>query len=144
MKTDKHHPENITTNLKEKGLRNTPHRRKIIGMLEGASQPQCAEQIFLVLKLEDTSISLSTVYRVLETLAKKGLVEKIHIMNEDRFSYKMIQKKHTHHFICLRCHKMIELPECPMESMEKSLKDSDNLQVIGHRLEIYGYCSRCH
>ncbi|MCE5224179.1 transcriptional repressor [bacterium] len=124
------------------GFKNTPHRRRIIEIL-GVNQPLSAEQIFLAMKTEGVLISFSTVYRILETLSKSGVVEKMHMLNEEKCRFSLHPKDHKHHFICLRCHTMIELQECPMEALERTLEDEDGLQVTGHQLEIYGYCSHC-
>lgn len=125
------------------GIKNTPHRNKIIQLLENHPKPLSAEEIFLVLRSEGLPISLSTVYRILERLLQAGIVQKWHLFNEGRVSYAIQTKKHLHHFICLRCHRMIELPDCPIEAMERNLEKQDGIQVTGHQLELYGYCSHC-
>ncbi|MDD4663327.1 MAG: transcriptional repressor [Caldisericia bacterium] len=135
--------DQITKELTLIGLKNTPHRRKILQILD-VNQPLTAEQIFLALKAEGVLINLSTVYRTLEMLSKSGFVQKMHIFHEEKCRFTLQSKEHKHHFICLRCHTMIELQECPMEAIEKTLEDEDGLQVTGHQLEIYGYCSHCH
>jgi len=125
------------------GIKNTPHRRKIMHLLQENPRALSAEQIFIMLQSTDTLISLSTVYRILEKLSQTGIVQKWHLLDEEKVRFSICSSQHQHHFICLRCHAMIELPECPMAFIEKNLHEQKGIQVTGHQLEVYGYCSRC-
>ncbi|WP_138204970.1 Fur family transcriptional regulator [Haloimpatiens lingqiaonensis] len=129
--------------LEEKGIKNTKHRIAILGILAETQMPLTAEEVFLNLKDKDISIWISTVYRTLETLSAKGLTIKSSFMDDGKARYQLNQNEHKHHLICIKCHKMIPIDECPFHDIEEELKDKVNFQVIGHKFEIYGYCSEC-
>lgn len=129
--------------LVKEGVKRTKHRKAILEILEQSETPLTADEIFLALKEKNTSIWLSTVYRTLEMLTEKEVVLKSTIMGEDKARYELKCDEHKHRFICVGCHKMIPLMDCPLEEFEKKLKDKMDFDVTGHNLEIYGYCHDC-
>lgn len=139
-------PENessINELLAKEGVKRTKHRKAILEILEGSETPLTADEIFLTLKEKHTSIWLSTVYRTLEILTEKDVVLKSTSMGEDKARYELKHDEHRHRFVCVGCHKMIPLLDCPLEDFEKKLKDKMDFDVTGHNLEIYGYCHDC-
>lgn len=139
-------PENessINELLAKEGVKRTKHRKAILEILKGSETPLTADEIFLMLKEKHTSIWLSTVYRTLEILTEKDVVLKSTSMGEDKARYELKQDEHRHRFVCVGCHKMIPLFDCPLEDFEKKLKDKMDFDVTGHNLEIYGYCHDC-
>ena len=60
--------------LKNGNLKATKHRYAILEVLERNESPVTAEDLYIKLKEQGVSISLSTVYRGLETLHEKGIV----------------------------------------------------------------------
>ncbi|HVJ49374.1 transcriptional repressor [Desulfitobacterium sp.] len=134
---------NINELLAKEGVKRTKHRKAILEILEGTDSPLTADEIFLTLKEKSTSIWLSTVYRTLEMLTEKEVVLKSTSMGEDKARYEIKHDEHHHRFVCVGCHKMIPLLDCPLEGFEKKLKDKMDFDVTGHNLEIYGYCHDC-
>ncbi len=129
--------------LSRKGLKNTKHRLEVLMILDEAKEPMTAEQIFLDMKTGDSSISLSTVYRMMEILARKALVTRTNFMGDNCFRYEINRMEHKHRLICTQCNKMISVKGCPIENYERSLYDETGFRATGHRLEIYGVCSDC-
>ncbi|MPN57397.1 hypothetical protein SDC9_205091 [bioreactor metagenome] len=56
--------------------------------------------------------------------------------------YQLNRNQHKHYAICLSCHKVIEMDNCPMETFTPQLADQD-FRVLGHKVEMYGYCKDC-
>jgi Fur family ferric uptake transcriptional regulator len=129
--------------LAREGVKNTKHRNAILGIIEQSKRPLTAEEIFLSLKEKHTSIWLSTVYRTLDILTSKNMIVKLTLMDDDKARYEINHNEHKHHIICVGCHKMITIGDCPVEKFEKTLKEKINFNVTGHKLEIYGYCQGC-
>lgn len=129
--------------LKREGLKNTKHRNAILEVIENSDQPITAEQIFLDLKGKKTSINLSSVYRILESLVSKGLVIKSNITGDNKASYELNRLEHKHHLICSGCKKMFSVDGCPLEEYEKQLKVKMDFDITGHKLEIFGFCKEC-
>lgn len=129
--------------LAREGVKNTKYRNSILEIIEQSKIPLTADEIFLILKQKHGSIWLSTVYRTLEILNSKDLITKLTIMDDDKARYEINHKEHRHYVICVTCHKIITFSDCPVEKFEKTLKQKIDFNVIGHKLEIYGYCQDC-
>jgi len=127
--------------LKSEGLKNTKHRREIIGIIGKSKQPISAEQIYFELKKDNNSINLSTVYRILNVLTIKKIIIKSDY--DDKFLYEINENKHSHHFICSECKMMFKIDNCPLENYEKTIRENLGFDVTGHKLEIYGLCRNC-
>jgi Fur family ferric uptake transcriptional regulator len=127
--------------LKHEGLKNTKHRTAIIKMLEQSEQPLTAEQIYLELKEKNSSINLSTVYRILNVLTTKSILNKSDF--EEKTLFEINANEHTHRFICSECKKMFKIIGCPLEGYEKNLHDKLGIEITGHKLELYGLCKGC-
>ena len=120
--------------LTDAGLKCTAQRRQVIDILNKADAPLTVENIFE----RSSDISLSTVYRIVERLAEKGIVTKNTIRDSDKFYYELADNKHRHYAICLGCGGMKYVDICPVHDLK-----IDGFTVTGHKLEIYGYCDKC-
>ncbi|MCX7842121.1 MAG: transcriptional repressor [Clostridia bacterium] len=129
--------------LKKEGLKSTKHRNAILGIMEEGDEPLTAEAVFLKLKDMNTSISLSTVYRILETLVSKGVIIKSSVTCENKAVFEMNRMEHKHHLVCTGCKRMVSVEGCPFEEYEKKLKGLRGFDITGHKLEIYGVCPDC-
>lgn len=129
--------------LKQAGLKNTKHRTSVLEILSGSDQPVSAEQVFLKLAEKGVNANLSTVYRILESFAAKGLAVKTNIGSDTKALFEISSTGHRHHMICIKCRKMTSVEDCPLEEYEKMLQKKTGFNVTGHKLEIYGYCEEC-
>lgn len=128
--------------LTKKGCKNTKSREAIIGVLEKAEAPISAEEIFIRVKESGSSANLSTVYRTLELMESKGLVEKT-IINDNKARFELTGDRHKHHLICTGCMKMVAIDICPLEALERDVGSKTKFDITGHRLELYGLCPEC-
>ena len=124
------------------GIKKTKQRKLVFSVLESAVSPLSAMDIFKQIEKEDSTFWLSTVYRVLEFFVNEGLAVKTTVMNDSMALYTLRHERHMHYAICLACHKVIEMENCPMETFEPLLADSE-FHVLGHKVEMYGYCKDC-
>lgn len=120
------------------GLKHTRQRGQVMELLEKAEKPLSAVDI----AKEAGAISLSTVYRILDSFEDCHLVEKITLPSCDTAFYKLSSGTHTHYATCLSCHKQIPLSFCPIEEL-KLVEDNEEFTITGHKLELYGYCREC-
>lgn len=129
--------------LRSSNLKSTKHRIAILEILKGSKLPLSAEDIYIMLRKDNVSISLSTVYRVLEVLHEKEIVARVSIPDDSRAAYELCINEHHHHLMCIKCRKILPLEGCPLEEYEKLLEDRFGFTVKGHNLEVYGYCDSC-
>lgn len=122
------------------GVKRTRQREGVLRVLEHAEKPLSAMEICS--RIDGGAAWLSTVYRILETFEAKGVIHKISVLNSDMAAYELAQSQHRHYAICLGCHKIVSMEECPVEKLAPRIGES-GFHVTGHNLEIYGYCSTC-
>jgi len=123
-------------------LKKTKHRQCVLSILENAKKPLSAMEVFSDIEESGDTIWLSTIYRILDLFVKNNMVLKINVMDSDVALYELNHFVHKHYAICIGCNKIIAMENCPMEAFIPKVNDSD-FHVIGHNLEIYGYCKNC-
>ncbi|RDU23505.1 Fur family transcriptional regulator [Anaerosacchariphilus polymeriproducens] len=129
--------------LRENGLKSTKNRKAIIDVLVKNEQPMTAEEIYNRIKGKKIALNISTVYRTLDTLYEKGMVNKLNFLNNDRMLFEYNSMEHKHYLICLDCKKIITIKKCPLAPYEKFLENETNFKIEGHRLYLYGHCMQC-
>lgn len=129
--------------LRTGNLKSTKHRNALLEALESSGFPLTAEDLFLKLKEKNVSISLSTVYRILETLVDKGFVSRSQLADENKALYELSHKDHHHHLRCVKCRQILPVDGCPLKEYEQLLEDRFGFTVKGHNLEVFGYCEKC-
>jgi Fur family ferric uptake transcriptional regulator len=88
-------------------------------------------------------VGTATIYRTLDVLVRSGLV-RAHDFGEGFKRYEpMPQQAHHEHLICLRCGRVVEFQNEPLERMLPIIADEHAFQHQRHRVEIYGLCREC-
>ncbi len=121
-------------------IKNTIQRDAILKYLKQNKNHPTAQEVYDVIKKEMPHISLATVYRNLNLMAKDGLILKIEINKEQHFDGNACSHQH---FICKKCGKIFDLFN---EKITKYvIKQS---KVKGFKIEcanimLSGYCKNC-
>lgn len=124
------------------GIKKTKQRASVLKVLENAPAPISAMELYECIEKEDSPVWLSTVYRILEMFVSKGFVMKTTVMDNDMAVYELNRNMHMHYAVCVDCHKIVAMNNCPMAEFTPKLAD-DEFHVLGHRVEMYGYCKDC-
>ncbi|MGI6161657.1 MAG: Fur family transcriptional regulator [Christensenellales bacterium] len=124
------------------GLKKTKQREYVLDTLEKAGKPISAAEIYATILKDGHSVSLSTVYRILYALQNKEAVIKTTIMDSDTSLYELNRSTHRHYAYCVDCRKAVAMDACPIEKFLPGL-DEAGFEVIGHKMEVYGHCSKC-
>lgn len=129
--------------FKDNKIKNTKQRSIILDILKTSDDSLTAEEIFMLAKDIDETISLSTIYRSLTLFVEKKFLIKMSAIEENLSKYQINNTDHAHYLVCLNCNKKIEVSYCPLSVYEENLREKHNFQVTGHKLEIFGYCQNC-
>ena len=124
------------------GLKRTKSREAVMAVLEKEPLPVTALSLFEKLQLGKESIWLSTVYRVLESFVEKNAVLKIMPTDSTMAVYQWNRHEHTHYAVCVDCHLMVPVKDCPFKYVAPPVAGGD-FHIVGHNLELYGYCDKC-
>ena len=87
------------------GIKNTKQRNMIFDILKEESLPLTAERVFFKAKEIDPTLSLSTVYRILDVFVDKGMVLKSSITEDNKAMFELNRMEHKHHLVCICCKK---------------------------------------
>ncbi len=124
------------------GLRVTSQRALILEIIRHGRGHLDADEIYRRAREKHSRLSLSTVYRTLQTLKKLGLVEELHF-DEEHHHYEVKPAAEHHHLICLGCGKVVEF-KCPLsQEMKDGVSREKNFEVTEVEVQMRGYCSKC-
>jgi Fur family ferric uptake transcriptional regulator len=137
------HHHTHTISLEDTGLKKTKHRQLLLQLLQSDDCLVSAEDLYLEALKHDQSISLSTVYRTLETFMEHDIVGTVQLEQENKLLYELAHHSHLHHLICTECHKVIHIEECPVKSLQETIGSKYDFQIQHHNLEFYGICDDC-
>ncbi|OHB75899.1 MAG: hypothetical protein A2Z34_09175 [Planctomycetes bacterium RBG_16_59_8] len=124
--------------LKEMGIVTTSQRIEILDLIKNTDTHPTAEEVYHLVKERFPTISLATVYNILEKFVEVGEVRQLSIRREKAC---FDGQTHTHHhFYCNKCKKISNVEiACPVAKSE---------HVCGHNVEelqayFYGVCQGC-
>lgn len=123
------------------GIKRTKQRDAVVRILEAAETPLSAMEIYARIEKSGEPVWLSTVYRTLELFTEKEFVHKTAVLDDDMAYYELNMHGHRHYAVCVGCHKIVPIAGCPISDYKPDLKGS--FRVVGHRVEMYGYCKDC-
>ena len=135
--------EKIRQTLNISGLRITSQRALILEVIRHGQGHLDADEVYRRARERQPRLSLSTVYRTLQTLKKLGLVEEVHF-DEAHHHYEVKPSTEHHHLVCLGCGRVIEF-QYPLAHLVKSkVTEAKDFEISDTELRITGYCSKCH
>lgn len=125
-----------------RGVKRTRQRVQVLEAMTGAGVPLTVPDLSALLERRGTPIPVSTIYRILDTFAEHGMAMKTQIEESGMAVYEPQCEGHRHYAVCVLCHRVIPMQNCPMESFLPRLTE-EGFHVLGHRLQMYGYCAQC-
>jgi len=128
--------------LNAAGLRSTNQRALILEVIRHGQGHMDADEVYRRARKKQPRLSLSTVYRTLQTLKELRLVEEVHF-DEAHHHYEVKSSPEHHHLVCLGCGKVVEF-ECPMsQKMKEDVSREKGFRVINSEVRMTGYCPTC-
>lgn len=123
--------------------RNTKQKQLILSILCEAERPLSINEIYSKIVNILPSIAKSTIYRNIDSLLQKDLIDKYNFNQKEVFyRFKNSSNEHKHYVICDNCKNVFDLPMCPINQIENSL-DEKGFIVQKHQIEISGICKNC-
>ncbi len=104
------------------------------------------EQISADLEARTPGLSLSTIYRTLETLAELGFVTHVHL-SHGTTAYHLTQAPsgdgHVH-AQCRACGRVIDFPSDILNPVRRKLSALAGFTLEPHHVALSGLCQDCH
>ncbi|MGA0133304.1 MAG: Fur family transcriptional regulator [Opitutales bacterium] len=131
--------EAAVARMKEKSLRVTAPRLKLLRVLAESAQPLSAEDVHRL--AGQGALDLVTAYRSLSAMEEAGVVQR-HPMERGRTLYALASGHHHHHVVCRRCGRIERLPGCDTSRVEAAAL-ARGYADLTHVMEFYGVCPDC-
>lgn len=128
--------------LRSRGLKATPSRVALLGILKKAKKPLSITALERTLAKE--KINNVTFYRMVEDFTNAGMVRPVDVRH-GHAHYELIPSNEHHHLICTRCGKINDVTGClPDNFAAKALRaNPDFVKITDHALELFGLCKKC-
>lgn len=125
--------------LKENKLKITDKRMRMIDIFLDEDRYLSARELQEMMNVEYPGISYDTIYRNLYTLNDIEVLEKTTFNGEMQYKISCTTHHH-HHFICNSCGDTRVIHYCPVDTWANEL---DDVEIINHKVELYGLCKSC-
>lgn len=126
------------------GLRHGEARERVIELLGGESCALSAVEIEDALRASGRPTGRASIYRVLELLVEKDLVERIEVGDGvSRFEPSHPGGEHHHHLVCEGCGRLVAFDDPGLERAIGRLSDRLGLRVDHHEVVLRGSCGAC-
>lgn len=124
-------------------VRETPARRAVVSVLERErGRRLTAQQVHRRAERHRPGIGLATVYRALSALASEGVVDVVSTDKREA-AYRLCSAGHHHHLLCTKCGAVIEIGDCDVGAVERTLARRYRFRITAHSLTFSGLCASC-
>jgi Fur family peroxide stress response transcriptional regulator len=124
------------------GLAVTVQRRRIFEALADRTDHPTPDQVYAAVKDTLPGVSRTTVYRVLDTLVRVGVVSKA--SSPGAASRVDPRTSRHHHLVCQRCDRLFDLDE---DAVEHRVRTPDvrrrGFAIRGYSIYFTGLCAAC-
>ncbi len=138
--------QDLRGKLYERGYKMTPQRKQILQIFVEHPEHLSAEDVYGILREQDSEIGLATVYRALDLLSELGILVKIDFGDGcARYELNTADPNvhHHHHLICVKCKKVIEFEDDLLDNLEATISKKSGFQILNHEVKFFGYCKDC-
>jgi Fur family peroxide stress response transcriptional regulator len=123
------------------GLNVTPQRLAVYKALISDDSHPSPDTIHKTVKPDFPTISFATVYKILETFEKKGIISKVTTLH-NTLRYDSVTKRH-HHIICVNCKKIIDLKSKDLDSLPIPAEVKQGNKLIDFNVHFNVICCDC-
>jgi len=120
----------------DKGLCMTDQRRIVAKVLSTTHDYPDIEELHRRVRKIDSRIGLSTIYRTVRLLCRKGIIEK-HNFGVGRARLERTTDNHHHYLIDMHSGKVVEFRSDEIERLLTEIARQLGYRIVGHRLELY-------
>ncbi len=135
--------EVLSQYLKEKGIRRSEQRAKVLEVFLNTERHLTADQLYEIIRKKYPQIGYATVYRAMKVITGAGIAEEIDFGDGvKRFEHKYGHEHHDH-LICVGCGKFIEALSPQIEKLQKELAKEYGFNLLRHKMQLFGICRVC-
>jgi len=136
--------ERFVERCRAAGLVLTPQRLAVFRHLEAGHGHPSAEELYAAVRRELPTLSLATVYKTLDTLARIGAVRRV--SGAGAGSRWDTGLESHHHLVCIECGSVRDVADARLDAVKRravALASRHGFRASGHVVEILGHCADC-
>jgi Fur family ferric uptake transcriptional regulator len=134
----------ILARFRSAGMRITKSRQRIVTTLLRADRPLSLHEIQAGAATEAVRPDFTTVFRIMNTLEKMQLVQKVNLKRASRYYELVNPQEHHDHIVCTECGRVTLMMEaCPVEKYQRTVERRYGYADLKHSLEFFGKCPAC-
>tara|TARA_A100001037_G_C14883103_1_gene514887 strand:- start:214 stop:615 length:402 start_codon:yes stop_codon:yes gene_type:complete len=119
----------------------SPRQNQILEALGMCDDEVSGQELHRRLQQGESSMGLTTVYRNLQVLLKKGLVRSRNLPAGEVL-YAPVDRD-IHHLTCVDCGQSTRLKGCPVKDIKLPKNKDQKFELLFHTLEFFGLCEHC-
>lgn len=136
--------EHVHEVLARAGFKRGGARERVIELLARQPCALSAVQIEDALREQGTPTGRASIYRVLELLTERGLLERVTVdPGQAMFERVAPDGEHHHHLLCEQCGRLVAFDDPGLEQAIDSLSQRLGVRVAHHDVVLRGACARC-
>ena len=124
------------------GVRITNQRALLLALIRQGKGHLDADELYRRAREKQPRLSLSTVYRTLQTFKRLGLVEERHF-DESHHRYEVKSSAEHHHLVCLGCGGVVEFQYPLARYVKRNVVEAKDFEIVDTEIRMTGYCSKC-
>jgi len=129
--------------IQKQGLKRTAQRDLILDVFLHTEGHLSGEDLYRLVREQDSNVGQTTVYRTLKLLTDAGLAREVRF-GDGRAHYEHNYKhQHHDHMICSECGKIIEFFSPELEAIQDQMAAKYKFELTSHLLRMIGVCSDC-
>jgi Fur family peroxide stress response transcriptional regulator len=134
--------QELVEKIRQRGGRLTPQRVAVLRILAESKGHPSVEQIYDRIKADFPTTSLATIYKTVSLLKEMGEVLELGFADgSNRYDG---NKPYPHpHLVCTQCGEIHDLEVPALSDILHQISHDVGYEIVGHRLDIYGVCSKC-
>ncbi len=133
--------ERVHAYLASKGLRKTPQRDAIVQAAFSTTEHYTAEELLVMARKVDRSVSRATVYRTLPLLVECGVLREMDFGKDYKYYDPNYLDHPTHnHLICVDCSRIVEFEDAHIDLLESCITKRLGFSLASKNLRIEASC----
>lgn len=134
--------DELVAQVRARGERMTIQRRLVIDALCEQGAHLAVQDVQQHLAAHGSTVSETTVYRILQWLKEIGLVSQTDL-GQSGLVYQVIAEHPHHHLVCLHCGAIIDLDDGLFDTLRAELRAQYAFEPRIDHMAIFGVCRAC-
>ena len=123
-------------------IRRTRQRDAIQTAFEEAGRPLSPSEVHAIVLDAIPGVGLSTIYRTVRAFVESGELVAVEMPGQpDRYETALRAAQHHHHFHCVTCDRMFDVPGCAPAIKQLT---PEGFTLADHHLTLSGTCADCN